>query len=154
MNLTRKQLTLAAAIAGGVAALGTLFPWRTFSLASPWREVPGIAAPEPVSGLDIGAVGVLVCLLGIVAALAAMLGYLRSGTRPLWVAACALGLCLLLSSFEFFPGADPQAGWTGFADATTPARGSGLWLSLLGSAAGGIAAVIAARAPGPQVAAF
>src|SRR5688572_27186813 len=116
MNFTRKQLILSAAIGGGVAALGTLLPWYSWSV-----EAGPFSSSGSISGLDTGAKGVLVPLCGLAGGAAALLVHLgKAGTlvklnemQHLWIATGALGLCLLLSLIQFFSSYS-QAGWSGY----------------------------------------
>jgi hypothetical protein len=155
MNFTRKQLILAAVIGGAVTAVGTLFNWVTVSGGAGWTGYTQLGTLS-VSGVDHGK-GIGVLLLGLVGGLAALLVHLgKAGTvvkqlnetQHLWVAVGALGLALLLVLTVFFSGAYETHEVMGQKYGAS--RGFGLWLSLLGSLGGAVAAFMTVKGTNPM----
>jgi hypothetical protein len=139
----RKQLALVAAACGVIAAFGALLPWVTVEFV----------VTQTASGVD-SAKGVFVLLLGLLGgAAAAVVGLGKTGqllkldeVQHLYIAIAALGLAFLLAVTSFFgnqfAGVELQGERLDFVS-----RGIGLWLSLLGSLGGGVAAFLATRKP-------
>jgi hypothetical protein len=153
MNFTRKQLVLGAAIGGGVAALGTLLPWAS---AYGTGAFAGMVPASSWSGIDSGK-GWFVLILALVGGGAALLVHLgKAGqvvkqlneTQHLWASLGALGVALIVVLVQFFNDGYQSQEFMGTKVGVS--RGFGLWLCLLGSAAGAAAAFMATRGTNPM----